>query len=272
MTFSSEFLDGLTLKFRVPDPAGKSKQGELDVSVHVQHTSASNALRVLRFVDLLAAGESMQMVVSGLQVFKNGAFKPHAGAHRSDEAYLEVADDRSYLEREFGLTFLMPEFITPSERAQFRTTRMLADGKCVILFGADQMTASVTLLPDPPADVVAAWDAMLSGAPYQHMSTVGPWQIEVMGQTIELGTLQLWHPTVALDEADIARRALKDGVENVPIVVRPTDGTGFRALVVERGNDSRTFAPERLGLFGLPEPDGFPDDQTDAPQAVQPPI
>ncbi len=270
MTFSSEFLDALTLKFRLPDPAGEERQGGLEVSVHVEETSASNALRVLRFADLMAAGESLQMVVADAQVFKTGTFTPNRGEHKSDEAYLEVADDLSFLEHEFGLTFAMPQSISPSERAQIRMARMLTEGKCVVFFGADQLTATINLLPDPPADAAEALKSMLEGAPFQHLSTVEPWQMDVMGQTLEFGTLQVWHPSVALDDADTVRRALEIGTEDVPIAVRPTDSSGFRVMIVERGPDTRTFAPEPLNLFGLPEPEGFPVDPANAPSAVRP--
>jgi hypothetical protein len=255
LTFSSNFLDCLTLRFRLPEFKSGKTTGRLDVSINVTGKSASAALRVLRFADLLCSGESLQMVVKDQQVFRTGTFSPEASGHESDPEYMEIADDLSYLEREFGLTFPMPDRLSPSTRVQIRMVRMLAEGKCVIFFGTDEFTATMT---KPTVPLEDALQTVLDGTAHQQLLTTEPWQAEILGQVIEMESLKTWHPSVALVDAEKVRQAFDDGEEEVPIVMRPTDGTGFRAVVPERG-PGLLNEPQKFKLRSLPEPPGFPE-------------
>jgi hypothetical protein len=265
LTFEATFLDCLTLRFRVPEGNGKM-EGGLDITLDVSGKSASNALRVIRFVDLIEAGRSLQLRAAAKDMFRTSTFNPNGTGRGSDPGLVSLVEDLAYLEQQFGLTFAVPTEIVNWDRVGVKSARMLAEGRCIIFYGMDSLNATATR-NDGEVDQDTAIQIMLSGD-HAHAATIPGWQYEVLGQRIELGTLRSYHPSVVVDDAKEIGRRFGAGEPMVPIVIRPSDGTGFRVLIQERGGDSRTFAPERLNIPDLPEPDGFPEDPITATATV----
>jgi hypothetical protein len=83
--------------------------------------------------------------------------------------------------------------------------------------------------------------------------------VDLLGQLLNLGTLQVFHPSSEIADAAEVLAELEAGTaEGRRIHVRATDGSGFRVWIVERWPDpEKKIVPEPSGIPGIPESPGL---------------
>jgi hypothetical protein len=258
LTFEAKFLDVLTLRFQVPDAEGKRLPGRLDVKVESPGKPASSALKVFRFLDLLVSGESMEIVSGGHTLFRTGKFDPDDDERMTKPGLMQLTEDLAYLEHEFDLTFAMPEELTNRERVYIRMARLLAEGKVVNFYDAATLTGTVTRQSEDP-NIDEELRRMVAG-PHRLFALLPKFQMEVLGQRFELGTMQVFHPSVEIDDAEEKGRLIFSGEPNVPIESRPVDGSSLMVTIQERGDPNRTWEATPYAIPGFDEADGSVSD------------
>lgn len=135
-----------------------------------------------------------------------------------------------------------------AERRDIRTLRLLLEGKCVLLPGITGMSAKLT------GDNTPALESFLLGEAGTIAVTVAR-VFEVLGHKIALEELRAFHPSLHVADGerlmDLVRRGSAAGVK---MDVAPTDGTPFRAILVDRVADpDMPLLPVPLGVPDLPE-------------------
>jgi hypothetical protein len=243
MTFEATFRGIFTMQFIVPK---EGDTGTANLSYDVAEAPVSDAAALFRFLRVLEGGDQFQFLVEGKQAFKLDTTKRSEGAEESavEDGIFQVVEDLDALERDLGVSFNVPADITERLQITIRATRMLLEGKCIVMPFAESMTGNIgARIADE-----ALREAMLGV--HAHRARIPNWEATVLDQRLVLGTLVTYHPAVVIKDAQEVLDALDRGEESA-IVVSPSDDTGFRIWIGERRPAGSRAIPEPIVLRGM---------------------
>lgn len=224
---------------------------------------ASAVQSVLKVMDLIGAGEFVEILAQGKLILKFGhPTRPPAVVLPSTPPDLyELVDDLALLEREYGVAFLIPETLTPLQRIDVRAVRMLTEGRVTTSPRLAKLTATLS------GDAIDSVVETLS-SPQAITTSMPEYVFDVLGIPIPLGTLRTYHPSVQAEDAPGHIAAVRAGAgDGRKVVFRSADGSPTRLWLEERWKDPNApLIPEPWQVEGIGEEPGLQVGGADDPK------
>lgn len=246
MTLRAEFPGGLRLTFRLP--GGSGEQGGLDAAYDIADEDVVAAERALRVSSLLREGRPTELWIEGRRLGSVvGSVSEGSPPDLGEDPYLHLSD-LAVVSKEFDVPLAYPRRVSTQDRVDIRMLRLLLEGNCVLLAGVGGMTATLSGETSPELEAFLNADA-------RGIAITSPRAFEVEGHQLPLESLRVFHPTLRVTNGAALVELLHAGsASGAEVVMTPTDGTPFRAVLVDRVADpDAPLVPVPLGIPGIPE-------------------
>ncbi|GAA3762015.1 hypothetical protein GCM10022240_13260 [Microbacterium kribbense] len=249
ITVEGQFLT-LTITFRVPRDA---EGGEADFSYDLHSMTATSALALLKFIDLIESGEMWELHGAERRLFgMEGPTRRTRGSDPLPADTFEMVEDLAVLENAYGVTFPFPAAITNKDRIDVRVARMLTEGRATYSPQLGALTATISATADPR-------EIGELGDPHAIAASFSDSTFTVLNRPLPIGTLRMYHPSLRATDIRAHITAIKSGNgEGRLLVLEPSDGTPIRVWLEERWTDpNKRIVPEPWGLEGITEHAGL---------------
>ncbi|WP_062464207.1 hypothetical protein [Demequina soli] len=259
------FQGGVEITWRVPRTQGT--RGKFSVDSDFTGQSAHRILRVIRFLDQLAAATRLGVEVDGSPA--EWIDLPQAG-RRSFSAdngdFVAFIEDLHYLEVRFDVEFALPPTgPTDADVIDARIARLFMEGHpCA---ERQDFVFNGTLARDVPDSVLA----LIRDGGAIVISDVRVVQ-SLLGATFEMGSATFYSPHAEVEDEHALLQAIeRDTTAGAPIGIRPAGGLPWTiyspAELDRRGDDTVQARP--WAIAGLPEHSGFAKLPHARPEPVQ---
>ena len=247
-TLVVKYSGGLTQRWTMARDA--TVTGKVALTFTPGGHNASSVRRAIRFIDSIALAQRID-VESGERRDTLLLEEP-AQPFNVGEAVRELADDMMFIEQATETEFLYP--ITPpsdSDRLWVRTVRRLLEGRVVAAPGVESFTATLS--------------GTLSASFGKFLTTPAPivlsdpcWNLEVFEQSIEIGEVNFFNPSVQVEDAAVHLKALRSGHgEGRLFTMLPTDRSPFRVYMPSVVEDKANIVAEPWSVPGVREHSGL---------------
>lgn len=262
-TFRHEFYDGgFVIEWQLPFSAQESPDAGGKMMFEVGQNRSCSAVRGVTDLALtLGASVSARLTTPNGHVLAHVS-SPAPGYDDSQRQHLmilrEVADDLTYLEREFHREFAFPAAVTALQRVDLRVLRLLLEGHAVCGPYAQRLHLDVKpgMLNDP------SFRGLLE-TPHQILSVHDedmpvPWIIDAIQEQGDIAKVEirepmgLYFPEMVAENANEVRDALSRG-EGTRLNLHSPSGLRPRSYLPGRMHPTATIELHPWGLTGIDE-------------------
>ncbi len=237
------------MELEIKHPTDKVTAGTLMLRTTPDPVSATATLRSARVQTLIRDGEEIRLQVGGQQ-----ALRVPAGTLRGTEQIavhpgtLALLEDLAFLEREYEVSFTVPEEVRTMELIDIRVVRMLTEGQVTTWPRLSSLSATSTreigeeslAEESKPRPVVACFEDVV---------------VPILGKPLMVGRVSLYHPSMQMQDVDRVRAAIRsNGGVGHTVTFSPTDETPIRIWCQDRQTDAdKRIEPEPWEIPGVSE-------------------
>lgn len=232
------------LKFVLPDDV--TAHGELQMSLDLTGASTYDARKAVRFIRDMVGSDQIELMANGTTFGSlRGEVTPERVARADELLWVEeAAGDLLAIEDALGVSLEFRPSLSLFDRIDLRILARLVAGECVLHRDAFRLPVTINDQGEQPE-----LDRFMRGESGALAVTIGDVRWTVLGQTVCLPELSIYHPRTRLvtSTGDAPRR----GDE---CVIEAVDSTPGRLYLPDRADPDRPLVPTEWGLSGIPEP------------------
>jgi len=249
-TVITRFQDALSIEWIVDS---LTREVTLNLALKLEGVHACDARRVLTFVKLMRGANKLSLLsrdqvvlsVDGSEEFRN------AGELLSP-LVVSLVEDLAFLEERLPVIFEVPQEASAEDHVRARFARMMLEGKVAVFPGVKGLTFT---LSGEALDTITE----LAQATGRQLRLDQPnFPFLLLGRTIDLGTIGIWHPSMAVSNPREVIDAIDAGHgKGFQIEINPTDETGFRAFSADLVDPAAPIVPEAWAIPEIAEHPSF---------------
>lgn len=251
-TLRASIRGGIILAMYLPQPE-KNDGGKSSVSITQAPVGipASEAELGARFMRDMHSGMHVRTILNGMfaHSFLSDTEMPEENADDSRRYTRSLIEDLAVLERNLGVTFLVPDSVSQRERMEIRIARLLLEGKVIIHPFID--TFNGQLSPDADPETLQ----MLASGAVSFLVDQGDHKMEILGRKVSLGPARFYlsHGLVH-DVPGLAEAITHRGSDAQPIKIQAAQGAGIKVLLSSKMQTTESqLAVTPWGLPGISE-------------------